>query len=95
MGLKANTTDVDTAMGLKANQTDIENLATQANLTDVNTTVASHTASLDSHGGLIQGLYDADYAPKSWVNDKDYATESYVDGAVVTTGAISVLRFLK
>ena len=44
-----------------------------------------------SQGGLIQGLYDANYAPKSWVNDKDYATESYVDGAVVTSGAISVL----
>jgi hypothetical protein len=38
-----------------------------------------------------QGLYGADYAPKSWVNDKDYATESYVDGAVVTGGAIGVL----
>ena len=44
-----------------------------------------------SQGGLIQGLYDADYAPKSWVNDKDYATESYVDNSVVSATAISVL----
>ncbi len=44
-----------------------------------------------SQGGLIQGLYDADFAPKSWVNDKDYATESYVNGAVVSGSAISVL----
>ena len=102
LGSKANTTDMNTAMALKANQADIENLATQANLTDVNTTVVSHTASLASHDGLIQGLYDADYASISlvnnrnyategWVNDKDYATESFVTSSVVSGSAISVL----
>ena len=30
-----------------------------------------------SQGGLIQGLYNANYAPKSWVNDKNYATEGF------------------
>ena len=106
MALKANQTDVDTSLGLKANTTDMNTAmalkANQANLTDVNTTVASHTTSLASHDGLIQGLYDADYASISlvnnrnyategWVNDKDCATESFVTSSVVSSGAISVL----
>ena len=44
-----------------------------------------------SQGGLIQGSYGAGYAGKSWVNDKDYASEGYVDSIIVTTGAINIL----
>jgi len=44
-----------------------------------------------SHSSSIQSLFDANYAPKSWVEDKNYATETYVIGAVLTTGAVNTL----
>ena len=49
------------------------------------------TDDLESNAVRIQALYNADYAPKSWVNDKDYATEAFVTGAVVSANAIGVL----
>jgi len=101
LALKANTTFVSTQLALKANTTDVNtSLALKANTTDVNTSLAlkadqtdvdDHTTSLASQGGLIQGLYDADYASKTYVTDKDYATETYVNGAVLTATAVQAL----
>jgi hypothetical protein len=46
---------------------------------------------LESNASRIQGLYDADYEPKYWVEKKNYATEAFVNGAVVSGSAIGVL----
>ena len=95
LALKANTTDVNTSLALKANTTDVDtSLALKADKTvvdDHTTRIVSLETTDGSHGTSIQALNDADYAPKSWVNDKGYATESYVDGQVVKTSAINIL----
>jgi len=95
--------DTDLTERIGVLETDLESNAIRISILDtaltdnvvrigvLETTVGSHTSSLNGLGSTGQGLYDANYAPKSWVNDKSYATESYVDGAVVTTGAVSAL----
>ena len=77
---------LETDLGSNAARVDVveTDLASNAGrVSTLETTVASQ-------GSSIQNLYDADYAPKAWVNDKDYATEDYVDNAVITAAAIDI-----
>jgi len=79
-------------------ETDLESNASRISILDTVLTddvvrIGVLESELENNASCIQGLYDADYAPKTWVEDKNYETETETDVAnsFISADAISTL----